>query len=100
MLFLTDSFRVDMVPQKETQIRLIPIYPENVKIVVRDSSNFVSCFRKDSVARKFVDETGLDATVNKSWINLSHGDKVVSVTENEEGDLSYWWIDLLQIEEC
>ena len=100
MLFLTDSFRVDMVPQKETQIRMVPIYPENVKMVVRGSSNFVSCFRKDELARKFVDETGLDATINRSWINLSHGDKVVNVTKNEEGDLVYWWIDLLQVEEC
>lgn len=100
MLFLTDSFRVDMIPQKETQLRVVPVYPENVKIIVRGSSNFLSFFRKDDIARSFVDETGLDATVNKSWINLSHGDKVISVAKNEEGDLSYWWIELLHIEEC
>jgi len=100
MLFLTDSFRVDMVPTKETQIRMVPIYAENVKIVIRGSSNFVSCFRKDDIARSFVDETGLDATVNESWVNLGHGDKVVNVAKNKEGDLTYWWIELLQIEEC
>ena len=68
-------------------------------MVVRDSVSFVSCFRKEGIARGFVDETGLDATVNRSWVNLNHGDKVVNVTRNEEGDLVYWWIDLLQIEE-
>lgn len=100
MLFLTDSFRVDMLPPEETQIRMVPMYPESMRTIVNKNLSFMSCFRKDDIARDFVDQTGLDATVNRSRIDLRHGDRVVNVTRNSEGDLDYWFIDILLIEEC
>tara|TARA_R110001599_G_scaffold174976_1_gene366946 strand:- start:961 stop:1263 length:303 start_codon:yes stop_codon:yes gene_type:complete len=100
MLFLTDSFRVDMMPKEETQIQMVPIFAGNVRVVIGRYGEFLSCFRKEDVARKFVEETGLDATINNGYINLSPGDKVLNVTKNEEGDLVYWWINPLYMEEC
>tara|TARA_Y100001938_G_scaffold20972_1_gene26771 strand:+ start:5716 stop:5985 length:270 start_codon:yes stop_codon:yes gene_type:complete len=89
-----------MMHREETQVQIVPILSENVKMLIRRSDNFMSCFRKEDIARKFVDETGIDATVNRGYIGLSPGDKLISVSKNEEGDLIYWWINPLYLEEC
>lgn len=100
MLFLTDSFRVAMLPEKETQVQVMRIHPENVRNIIARYNNFMCCFRKEEIARKFVDETGFDATVNPSYFNLADGDKVINVSINSEGDLVLQWINLLNFEEC
>ena len=100
MLFLTDSFRVDMLPEKETQIQVMRIRPENVRNIISRYKNFMFCFRKEDIAREFVDKTGLDATVNPSYFNLSDGDKIINVSIDSQGELILRWINLLNFEEC
>ena len=100
MLFLTDSLRMDMLPRQETQVQAMPIHSSNVRDIISRHNGFMCCFRKESVAKKFIEETGLDATINGGRINVSSGDKLINVSINDEGELALWWINPLYFEEC